>query len=243
VTATIDGSHYRLRAPAAWMIAPGVVHGFVYQRDSTGHVATVPTALLHKGLAPSRSLEDALHRPVVVRRPDSTCHDEPVHPLFAGLAREFREGRPGRAEALQAHAVLLALWFLRRAAEARAPAPSSAVRPPHDALVQEFRALVEARFRAHWTVSDYAKTLGITPDHLSRRCRTATGMGALELVHERLMLEARRLIAYTPATIAEIAHQLGFDDPAYFSRLFARRTGQSPSAYREAMALGLAHIS
>ena len=53
------------------------------------------------------------------------------------------------------------------------------------------------------------------------------------------MLEARRLLAYTPAAVGAIAQQLGFDDPGYFSRLFTKRSGQSPSAYRVAIAEGL----
>jgi AraC-like DNA-binding protein len=53
------------------------------------------------------------------------------------------------------------------------------------------------------------------------------------------MLEARRMLAYTTGSVSDIAHQLGFDDPAYFSRLFAKRCGQSPSGYREAVGDGL----
>jgi len=62
------------------------------------------------------------------------------------------------------------------------------------------------------------------------------------LLHECLILEAQRELAYTPADIVAIADGLGFDDPAYFSRLFAKRTGQSPSAYRKAIAAGLAAL-
>jgi AraC family transcriptional activator of pobA len=88
-------------------------------------------------------------------------------------------------------------------------------------------------------VRAYAGTLGVTPDHLSRSCRAITGLGALDLLHERLLLEARRLLAYSPAAVGDIAHQLGFDDPGYFSRLFTKRAGQSPSAYRASIADGL----
>ena len=65
-------------------------------------------------------------------------------------------------------------------------------------------------------------------------------MGALDLLHERLILEARRMLAYTPATIAEVAAELGFDDPAYFSRFFSRSVGASPSGYRALLATGQA---
>ena len=112
-------------------------------------------------------------------------------------------------------------------------------RPCADTLVQRYRSLLEAHLREHWPVRAYAGAVGVTPDHLSRCCRAVTGLGALDMLHERLVLEARRLLAYTPAAVHEIAHQLGFDDPGYFSRLFAKRAGQSPSAYRVAIADGL----
>ena len=82
--------------------------------------------------------------------------------------------------------------------------------------------------------------LGVTPDHLSRGCRAVTGLSALDLLHERLLLESRRLLAYTQAPVADVAHELGFDDPAYFSRFFARRAGLSPQAFRAALASGTA---
>lgn len=232
--ATIDGRRYTLTAPAAWMIPPGVMHGFVYERDSAGHRVSVPSGLLRAAVAPSPKLQERLERPVIVQQPDMMADADELRELLALLVREFDANRPGRTEALRAHAVLLALWFTRREA-----AGSMAAEPPHDTLVEKFRALTEAHFRAHWTIGTYAKALRVTPDHLSRRCRAATGLGAQDLVQDRLMLEARRLLAYTPSTVAEIAHRLGFDDPAYFSRVFTKGAGQSPSAYREATALGL----
>lgn len=234
VAATIDGRRHTLTAPAAWMIPPGVMHGFVYERDSAGHRVSVPSGLLQAAVAPSAKLHERLERPVIVKPPDMASDANELRELLALLVREFDANRPGRTEALRAHAVLLALWFARRET-----ADTMVAGLPHDMLVDKFRALLETHFRAHWSIGAYAKALGVTPDHLSRRCRAATGLGAQDLVQGRLMLEARRLLAYTPAAVAEIAHQLGFDDPAYFSRVFAKGAGQSPSAFREAIALGL----
>src|SRR5262245_56417898 len=217
------------------MVAPGVMHGFVYEPDSAGHKVTIPSALL-RGIPGSQSAPGRLHRPIVVCKSDIGGDMDELRELFARLAREFQGRRAGRAEALQAHAVLLGLWFMRR----DAATPELPRRPAlHDALVERYRSLLDANFRAHWTVSTYADRLGVTPDHLSRRCRAVTGLGALDLMHERLVLEARRLLGYTPTAVGAIAQQLGFDDPGYFTRLFTKRSGQSPSAYRVAIADGL----
>ena len=78
----------------------------------------------------------------------------------------------------------------------------------------------------------------MSADHLSRACRNVTGQSAQHLLHDRLMLEARRLLAYTAAPVAEIAAQLGYADPAYFSKFFARSVGETPTAYRSLVARG-----
>jgi AraC family transcriptional activator of pobA len=235
VVARIDDSSEQLVAPAAWMVTPGTIHGFVYEPNSAGHVVTIPTALLERFLAPLPEVENRLKQPIIVR-PEAGKKMDELCGLFAMLAWEFQGLRPGRAEALQAYAVLLALWFTRNHAAA---VDGPRRRKATDALVQRFRKQLERRYSAHWAVRDYAAALSVTPDHLSRRCRAATGLSALDLVHERLMLEARRLLAYTSVPVSEIAHQLGFDDPAYFSRLFAKRCGQSPSGYRKSIVDGL----
>jgi AraC family transcriptional regulator, transcriptional activator of pobA len=236
VVATIDGVSHSLASPATWMVSPGTMHGFRYREASAGHVLTVPSAMLLEAVAALPHLAGRLEHPIVVRRQVAGAGLGELRQLFAQLAREFRARQPGRSEALRAHAVLIALWFARRD-----NASAGALQRPlaRDALVQRFRTQLESRVRARWTVADHAKALGVTPDHLSRRCRAVTGLGARELVHDRLMLEARRMLAYTRSPVSAIAHQLGFDDPAYFSRLFAKRCSQSPSGYREAVGAGL----
>ena len=236
VVATIDSVSYTLVAPAAWMVSPGTMHGFVFERDSAGHVVSVPSAMLQPVFARLPRLEGRLRRPIVVRTRNIGAHAGELRELFAKLAVEFHGHQAGRAEALLAHAVLLGLWFARRNA---ATTGESQHRSTADVLVQRFRTQLESRFRSRWTVADHAAALGVTPDHLSRRCRAVTGLGARDVVHERLMLEARRMLAYTTGSVSDIAHQLGFDDPAYFSRLFAKRCGQSPSSYREVVGEGL----
>ena len=81
--------------------------------------------------------------------------------------------------------------------------------------------------------------MGVTSDHLSRTCRQIAGCSALDLLHERVLLEARRLLAYTPMPVAEVGAQLGYQDPAYFSKFFARSVGESPSDYRAKVARGV----
>ena len=102
--------------------------------------------------------------------------------------------------------------------------------PSH--LLQRFEALLDLHFRQHWRVADYARALAVTPTHLSRVARTATGAPASRLIDARLVREAQRQLAFTGLGVATIADTLGFVDPALFSRVFSRVTGCSPRTYR-----------
>ncbi len=235
VQATLDSAPCTLAAPMALMVPPGVVHGFVYDQDSAGHQVTVPTDALRSYFAHAPALLARLNQPILVPAPAPGGDAASCEGLFDALAREFQAQQPGRAEALHGHAILLALWFLRQDATALAPSRRQALR---DTLPQRFRLLLEQHIRMQEPVSFYARKLGVTADHLSRVCRATTGTSALEIMHERLVLEARRLLVYTPAPVVAVARELGFDDPGYFSRFFSKLTGQSPSAYRAAVAQG-----
>jgi AraC family transcriptional activator of pobA len=236
VEATFDGTVLTLAAPAVWMVAPGVMHGLDYAPESTGQVVSLPAPALREALRLSPALAVRLSGALVADPAFVAREAGELRDLFGKIAREFGAARPGRAEALQAHAALLALWFAR--CEGAAP-DAQASRRVQDALVDRFRALLEAKFCEHWPVRAYAAALHVSADHLSRRCRAVTGLSALELIQERLLLEARRLLAYTDRTVAQIAHALGFEDPAYFSRVFAKQAGESPVAYRAAIAQGV----
>jgi AraC family transcriptional activator of pobA len=237
-TVTLDNVPHCVQAPAALMLAPGCVHAFDYAPDCAGHQVTVPTALLQHAFADAPALVDRLALSLVLDA-DALDDDDAAQAqqLFARLVAEFDGAEPARMEALRALAVLVAAWFLRRAGSAP---PDETRRALRDTLVQRFRSLLELHLRRHQPLGFYAASLKVTPDHLSRACRAVTGQSALDLLHERLLQEARRLLAYTDATVAEVAHELGFADAAYFSRFFARRAGLAPQAYRAGLQSGTA---
>lgn len=228
ISGTVDGRPVEAAAPAILLIAPGSVHGFRHARDTSGHQLTIPSATLQQLLAGTRLMDAGLGTSFVLTELTPEARAE-CSALFDMLAREFRGGGAGRVPALLAAATLLAVLLLRLHGEHSQKEQTPGAR---DALVQRFRALAEQHFREHRGLPFYADALGVTPDHLSRSCRNATRQSALQLLHERLMLEARRLLAYTPMSILEVAAAIGYQDPAYFSKFFTRATGHSPSQYR-----------
>ncbi|SFM53960.1 helix-turn-helix domain-containing protein [Variovorax sp. OV329] len=235
IRGTVDGRAVEAKAPAILLIAPGSVHGFSHTRDTAGHQLTIPTATLQQLLAGTRLADAGLAHSLVLAGLTAQARGECAM-LFEMLAREFRGHGAGRVQALLATATLLAVLLLRLHGEhiQKAQAPGA-----RDALVTRYQALVEQHYREHRGLPFYAQALGVTPDHLSRSCRNLTRQSALQLLHERLMLEARRLLAYTPMSVVEVAAAIGYQDPAYFSKFFTRATGNSPSQYRALAAQGV----
>jgi len=79
---------------------------------------------------------------------------------------------------------------------------------------------------------DYAAALKVSESRLRHACMIVAAQSPMQLVHARVVLEAKRQLRYTSGSVSEIAYALGFDDPAYFTRFFSRRTGMSPRAFR-----------
>ena len=96
-----------------------------------------------------------------------------------------------------------------------------------------FRELVDQDFRSHRPVDVYARRLGLTSTHLNRICREHLGDTALGVIHQRIVLEAKRYLTFTTLSAKEVALALAFEDPGYFARFFKRKTGFSPLGFRD----------
>jgi AraC family transcriptional activator of pobA len=81
--------------------------------------------------------------------------------------------------------------------------------------------------------SEYAELLSITTGHLSRICRDEKGSSASVYIETMIMTEAARLLAFTQQSISQVAYQVGFNDPSYFSRRFRLIQGLTPSQYKK----------
>ncbi|MBO0951803.1 helix-turn-helix domain-containing protein [Fibrella forsythiae] len=102
--------------------------------------------------------------------------------------------------------------------------------------IRQYEALLEAQFIEVRAVSDYAAQMGLTPNHLNHICKKVLGKTASQLLHERLLTEARRLLTHTAQSVKEVGFDLGFDDPSYFVRFFRKQAGQTPVEFRKELA-------
>ncbi len=97
---------------------------------------------------------------------------------------------------------------------------------------RQFTQLVEAHYKQKHTVADYADLMLVAPKTLTHKFKRMNLPPPNEVIKNRIILEAKRLLVHTAMTAKEIAYELGYDDPAYFSRLFFIKTGDSPSGFK-----------
>lgn len=106
-------------------------------------------------------------------------------------------------------------------------------------IVRRFNLLVEIHYRTHHTVSDYADLLSKSPKTLSNLFALYNQHSPLHVIHERIALEAKRLLLYTDKSTKEIAFELNFSEVPHFSRFFKNQAGQAPSEFRERLKAAL----
>jgi AraC family transcriptional regulator, transcriptional activator of pobA len=148
------------------------------------------------------------------------------------LAAESRRPLDACSIDLQRHLLsALLLWVERWYDASRTEQPDA-----DDAGVRLYRRFVEVLerdFARHHDAGHYADALRVPPAALSRALANVTGRGTKQLITERRMLEAARLLRFTDLSVGDIAFRAGFSDQLYFSRAFKRRHHESPMAYRE----------
>lgn len=100
-------------------------------------------------------------------------------------------------------------------------------------FIRKFSQLVELHFKQLHTVADYANLLFVTPKNLNKKITQFTNQSPNQIIKDRIILEAKRLLAHTELNSKEIAYKLGYEDEAYFNRFFSNQTGLSPIQFRK----------
>jgi len=226
----LDGQRRRLVAPSIVTLPPMVVHGYTFTPDVEGTVLTLFAHRLSAVLGTATEIAptfDAVQIiPLTAGSPDAGM----VADHMMAIAGELAGRHPGRLGAIEAHLALLLIRLHRLHGEARETTPDAKDRALRHLM--RFRQLVDEEFRSHKPVEAYAHRLGLTSTHLNRLCREHLGETALGIIHSHLALEARRYLTFTSLSAKEVALALAFEDPAYFTRFFKRRTGLTPTAFR-----------
>ncbi|MFJ8584852.1 helix-turn-helix domain-containing protein [Streptomyces sp. NPDC093595] len=227
---SVDFSAHVVR-PGSWLwVRPGQVQQWHRMDDTEGTAVLFETEFLDAPTAALAGLNDPYAPAALV--PDD--HDAARLRLACDhLAQEFDAfGRLPLTVHTAALRHLLAVLVLRLS---HLSTPADRQESALDETFLRFRDAVEEGFARSRRVEDYAGALGYSPRTLTRATRAAAGVGAKEFIDRRLVLEAKRLLAHSHRSAAQISQQLGFSSATNFSKYFQQRTGQSPIAFRTAI--------
>lgn len=204
-------------APGDLVLVPAMaVHEYHFSDDVDGIVLTLFETDV-------RALGFAFDRPIVLRNAlkvgevIDTIIDETRAPAF-------------NHQAVLSALLTLLFSYLQRESVRDAAVPQQTHRA--HALVRSFRDQVERDYRKIRSVAPYADRLGISHTHLNRVCHTVLATSAQDVINRRLATEARRYLLFSDLPVKVVAAELGFDDPAYFTRFITRHLGRSPLSVR-----------
>jgi len=224
----IDLDHIPVRPPCVHLVAPGQVHRLYRSGDSSGVVVMFgPDALLGQPIAPVVLAQLRAGTPAALS----------ITPAILAELMQLVEQLEGEAErttgplpgVLQGYLGILLIkvahWW--REAKPITYQPEG----PTD-VVDRFIASVGTSFLEKRQVGMYASDLSISPGHLNELVKKRLGKSASDVLQERLLLEAKRLLLHAELSVKEVSHALLMEDPAYFNRMFKKATGMTPVEYR-----------
>ncbi len=228
----IDFYHFTIEAHALVFVPPGAVHNFEELSPAEGFILSFEEDFFESEgysvdlFAECPALDPAQIR-TVLAVPESSV--EMVHSYCERMFEELSAKREGYRAAT---ASLLRLLFVEiRRCLSNQSAPSSFRK--YSPLTARFLRTLNARPYQLTTASEVARFLGISRSWLNQVVRQETAKNLTDHLRGRLILESKRLLAHSDLNVSEIAYQLGFEDPSYFTRLFRQVERLSPREFRE----------
>lgn len=224
---TIDFERFDIEPWQIYFMSPGQIHTWEFEGDMEGYVINFNKDLFKNTLIRSDYLS--------------------ILPFFSGLVGDsvfvIEEGDRGLVlevlKRLHANShnigfVTASLYYLFHIFHhQQAPTNSLESTAYNHTLLRNFLNLVELNYKSLRLPKEYAALLYITPNHLNALCKELLGQSAGELIRNRVVLEAKRLLVIKDYSVAEIAYELNFNDNSYFTKFFKKAVGVTPEEFRK----------
>ena len=224
----IDFKYYALKSGRLFLIAPGQVHTWRELKSVTGYVLLFTDSFM--ALSKGRKLLSSWP----LFRAHQTCFIDISNSEEKFWLEEFNfmEQELLHPDGFTRDAVFYSISSLlvrvsRLAQKGRVAADSVG-----QGFLFTFQELIEKNFIELKSPKEYASLMNVTANHLNALCKKKSGKSAGELIRQRIILEAKRLLAHTKLSVSEIAFKLGFIDNSYFGRYFKKYTKKTPEAFR-----------
>lgn len=230
-THTIDFKTYEVKPNIVFFMIPGQVHSWELSDDADGLIILfMPEFYLkefpHRKFSEFPFFNALLHKPTLYI---STEENASLMLTFQALQQEYGDQRLMRNEMLRRYLDIL-LIYLNRIYQSQASGLE--VLGEELSLLQKLEDLIEQHYKEHVPVTYYADELNVTPKHLKDVCKRSLGKTTHELIQERSLLEAQRLLVHSELTSSQIAAELGYFDISYFFRFFKKHTRCTPENFR-----------
>ncbi len=222
---------HEITGPAFMTIPKNVAHGFNHRDEVSGWIINLSDAVLEHLLQREADIIveiDAIHISTI------DTEEEKLFDVYKTMKRcidEYRNNFPGKQLMLESLISQLIVQLHRLPSETTRLSSSSD--NSSKVYFRRFMQLIKSTHSFKKTIEDYANELHISQGHLGRICQAIAGKTPKDIVTDYFMREAQMALTNVGKSIAQVAYDLSFDDPAYFTRLFKKKIGQSPKVFRE----------
>jgi AraC family transcriptional regulator, transcriptional activator of pobA len=229
---TIDFTQFKVTPLQVYFMVPGQVHSWQFQGNVDGYIINFDDALFRSFLMNPNYLERFTFLSGISE--ESVCQfpvesQQQITELFEQMLAHAPGGREPDMDLTR---LLLLQLFITTEKICKADS-SKAIPQQKQLLLRNFRRLIDQHYLTLKLPKEYADLLYVTPNHLNALCQDLLRKTAGELIRDRVLLEAKRLLTNAEATIREIAYSLNFQDNSYFNRFFKKYTRTTPEEFRK----------
>ncbi|TGJ98449.1 helix-turn-helix domain-containing protein [Leptospira langatensis] len=225
-THSIDFQKFEIERNSLFFLKPGQVHSWTFHNKPEGFALKISPEFYSEISDRTGELRSfpffsfSQSYPKIVLKPDPRLVSD-----FLRLSQEFEEGSEPKILFFLSQLILLQI----KKEYEKFSDPLLTDNGP----VSEFQILLEKHFIQERATSFYSRRLGLSPSALNRICQSVLGKSAKSIVHDRVLLEIKRLLLHSEMSITQICRELCFSDNAYLSRYFKVQTGLSPEQFRD----------
>jgi len=223
----IDFSEIQLSGSMLYYILPSQVHHHIRNEQVDGWFIAVDTALIPSECRSVFEGRLLLQKPYILNE----VQLNQVYNLLMLLQEKFHQERTDPFYVPVIHALLQSFLFIAAGCYNGSLGKNIKVSRPAE-LTSAFKNRLVLELRSNKSPADYASMLNVSESYLSEALKKTTGFPVSYWIQQEVMLEAKRLLYYSELTVKQIAHNLGYADHSYFSRLFRKVTGSSAIAFR-----------
>jgi AraC-like DNA-binding protein/quercetin dioxygenase-like cupin family protein len=229
----IDGNRYEINPPCVFFMSPGQAHKIEFSHDIDGYlfIFTADFYLVNRSNQNSL-IEFPFFYNLKQENPPLLLESESdirfLEELFKRSISELDNKQPNKLDLLRS---LLDLILMTCSSRYKIVENTDMKGRGH-ILVKRFYHLVEENNYKNLSLKEFADQLAVTPNHLTQTVKLLTGKTSSQIIKAKQILEIKRLLVHTNLSVAEIAHQLNFEDQSYFTKFFKRESGYLPLQYR-----------